>query len=57
MHEHGLSAIKATFEQFGVEFLGESGLRIQALTHEQGRGGSPSGQLSPDPCRSEVRVG
>jgi len=57
MHEHGLSAIKATFEQFGVEFLGESGLRIQVLTHEQGRGGSPSGQLSPDPCRSEVRVG
>jgi transcriptional regulator with XRE-family HTH domain len=28
MHEHGLLAIKAALERFGVEFLDESGVRL-----------------------------
>jgi transcriptional regulator with XRE-family HTH domain len=31
MHEHGLAAIKATLEQFGIEFLDDSGVRLRFL--------------------------
>jgi transcriptional regulator with XRE-family HTH domain len=39
MHEHGLSAIKATLEQFGVEFLGDAGvcMRSSAQGEQSGR--------------------
>jgi transcriptional regulator with XRE-family HTH domain len=35
MHEHGLASIKATLEQFGIEFLDHSGVRLRLLN---GRG-------------------
>ena len=58
MHEQGLNAIKATLERFGVEFLGESGVRMRSQAQgEQDAGGPPSGQLSSDPFGSEVRIG
>ena len=47
MHEQGLSAIKLTLERFGVEFLGESGVRMRAQAQGE-PGGPPSGQLSSD---------
>ena len=28
MHEHSLAAIKAALERYGVEFLGDSGVRL-----------------------------
>ncbi len=57
MHEQGLRAIKATLEQFGVEFLGESGVRVRSQApDEQERGGPPSDQLSSDPFGSEARI-
>jgi Helix-turn-helix len=31
MHEHGLAAIKTTLEQFGIEFLDDSGVRLRFL--------------------------
>ena len=58
MHEQGLNAIKATLERFGVEFLGESGVRMRSQAQgEQDPGGPSSGQLSSDPFGSEVRIG
>jgi transcriptional regulator with XRE-family HTH domain len=31
IHEHGLAAIKLTLEQFGIEFLDDSGVRLRFL--------------------------
>jgi transcriptional regulator with XRE-family HTH domain len=31
IHEYGLAAIKATLEQFGIEFLDDSGVRLRVL--------------------------
>jgi predicted DNA-binding transcriptional regulator AlpA len=35
MHKHGLAAIKSTLEQYGIEFLDDSGVRLRFLN---GRG-------------------
>jgi len=41
MHEHSLAAIKAALEQYGVEFLDDSGVRLVSAPSIAGAGNEP----------------
>jgi hypothetical protein len=47
MHEQGLTAIKTTFERFGVEFLNDCGVRLRAGA---GNGGTDPSGSSEETC-------
>jgi transcriptional regulator with XRE-family HTH domain len=54
MHEHSLAAIKAALERYGVEFLGDSGVRLVSAQDIGGEGASdPSSKKSSMETRSE----
>jgi hypothetical protein len=49
MHEHGLTAIKATLERHGVEFLDECGVRL-------GSGHDTAGRSAVDPSSKKFSM-
>jgi transcriptional regulator with XRE-family HTH domain len=54
MHEHSLAAIKAALERYGVEFLGDSGVRLMAAQDICGEGADdPSSKKSSMETRQE----
>jgi transcriptional regulator with XRE-family HTH domain len=54
MHEHSVAAIKAALERYGVEFLGDSGVRLMAAQDISGEGtADPSSKKSGMETRPE----
>ena len=54
MHEHSVAAIKAALERYGVELLGDSGVRLVSVQEIGGEGAiDPSSKKSGVETRSE----